>query len=122
MPRLSMLVRGRLGCAAAGHLHRQGLRNLPNNAAEMLPMVTDMFIQCRNVRSLAASHKKTCRQRLGSASCAMTSSPRGYSALRLRTNGIDGSSSNMHRMPALPKKALASVRLSVAMAVGCCDQ
>lgn len=100
------------------------LQHLPNNAAEMLPMVTDMFIQCRNVRSLAASHKKACRQRLGSAGsapCAMTSSPRECSALRLRTNGIDGSSSNMHRMPALPKKALASVRLSVAMAVGCCD-
>ncbi len=78
------------------------LQHLPNNAAEMLPMVTDMFIQCRNVRSLAASHKKACRQRLGSAGsapCAMTSSPRECSALRLRTNGIDGSSSNMDASP-----------------------
>ena len=27
----------------------------PSRAAEMLPIVTDMFIQCRNVRSFAAS-------------------------------------------------------------------
>ena len=28
----------------------------PKRAADMLPIVTDMFIQCKNVRSLAAQH------------------------------------------------------------------
>jgi len=29
----------------------------PSNAADILPVVTDMFIQCKNVRSLAVKGK-----------------------------------------------------------------
>ena len=34
-------------------------KRAPKSAAEMLPMVTDMFIQCRNVLSLAAHEAQT---------------------------------------------------------------
>ncbi len=71
-------------------VHR--LRGLPNIAAEILPIVTDIFIQCKKVRSFAAGTSE------------------GQTLLRNHNSSV---SPDWDSGSAPPKNALASVRRRV---------
>jgi hypothetical protein len=80
-------------------LDSTGQAHLPDNAAAILPMVTDVFIQCKKVRSLAA------------VDCSI-----GYESERITERESSGEQSSSHCCCYSPKKALASVlRSSVAI-------
>ena len=101
----------------------------PSSAAEMLPMVTDMFIQCRKVRSLAAGAaggQARGRAWAAAATGGAHAPPSLHRPTRCSRPVHVGGARSAHPPPrrrtrpptttTAPKKALASVRRSAAAA------